>query len=78
MIKVLFFAAMKEQAGTSEYTLETSEANVGDLREKVKEAFPQVTGTDRVMVAVNEEFTTDQDVVYAGDIVAFIPPVSGG
>lgn len=78
MIKILFFAGMKEQAGTSEYTLEASEATIAELRDKVKEAFPQMSGTEKVMVAVNEEFTIDEDVVHAGDTVAFIPPVSGG
>lgn len=33
---------------------------------------------DRVIVAVNEEFVTNEEMIQAGDIVAFIPPVSGG
>ncbi len=30
------------------------------------------------MFAINEEYAVDEDVVKAGDIVALIPPVSGG
>lgn len=30
------------------------------------------------MAAVNEEFAGDEDVLNDGDVVAFIPPVSGG
>ncbi|MEM5590905.1 MoaD/ThiS family protein [Niallia circulans] len=30
------------------------------------------------MVAVNEEFAMDEDIVEENDTIAFIPPVSGG
>ena len=30
------------------------------------------------MVAVNEEFVMNEEMIKAGDIVALIPPVSGG
>ena len=30
------------------------------------------------MTAVNEEFAQDDEVIQAGDEIAFIPPVSGG
>lgn len=78
MIKVLFFAGMQEQAGTGEYELVTEEMAVSEIRAKIKEEFPAVTGTERAMVAINEEFTNEDDTARAGDIVAFIPPVSGG
>ena len=32
---------------------------------------------DKVMVAVNEEFVMNEEMIKAGDIVALIPPVSG-
>ncbi|SDN18614.1 molybdopterin converting factor subunit 1 [Alkalicoccus daliensis] len=78
MIKVLFFAGMKEQAGTAEYELQQKEIAVAEIRAKVRAEFPGVTGTDRAMVAINEEFTNEDDTARTGDVVAFIPPVSGG
>ena len=42
---------------------------------KVKFKFANL---DNVMVAINEEYAMDQDVIQSGDTVAFIPPVSGG
>ncbi|MNP62948.1 Molybdopterin synthase sulfur carrier subunit [compost metagenome] len=31
-----------------------------------------------IMVAVNEEYARLEDTIQDGDVVAFIPPVSGG
>ncbi len=36
------------------------------------------TIADKVMVAVNEEFVINEEMIKVGDIVALIPPVSGG
>jgi molybdopterin converting factor small subunit len=33
---------------------------------------------DTIVAAVNEEYQTHDQVLLAGDIVALIPPVSGG
>ena len=33
---------------------------------------------DTVMVAINEEFAPDSEIIQEGDTIAFIPPVSGG
>ena len=37
-----------------------------------------LTQLDHVMTAVNEEYALPTDMLSSGDIVAFIPPVSGG
>jgi molybdopterin synthase sulfur carrier subunit len=31
-----------------------------------------------VMVSINEEFATNDDIIHDGETIAFIPPVSGG
>jgi molybdopterin synthase sulfur carrier subunit len=30
------------------------------------------------MAAINEEFAPNEEVIQEGDVIAFIPPVSGG
>jgi molybdopterin converting factor small subunit len=30
------------------------------------------------MVAINEEYANEEDTIQSGDVVALIPPVSGG
>lgn len=51
--------------------------NVHQLKKWLKENYHLQT-LDKVMVAINEEFVTDENIAKAGDTVAFIPPVSGG
>ncbi len=50
---------------------------VGQLNEWLKDSY-HLQSLDTVMVAINEEFVTNEEMIKAGDIVALIPPVSGG
>jgi sulfur-carrier protein len=77
MIKLLFFAELEEIVGSRELTIEMTEMTVSEVKEYLKEQFPTLP-IDRAMMAVNEEYVKETDVVKANDIVAFIPPVSGG
>lgn len=76
MIKVLLFAHLKEQAGRSEMEINGENMTVGELRQALAEK--GILQQDAVMVAVNEEFARDEEMVHSGDTVALIPPVSGG
>lgn len=76
MIRVLLFAGLKEQLQQSELTINRQEMTVRQLREELKKkSVPQAS---TLMIAVNEEFVTDQEIIHDGDLVALIPPVSGG
>ncbi|MGG0187835.1 molybdopterin converting factor subunit 1 [Bacillus rhizoplanae] len=78
MITILLFANLREEVGSDQLVLiEKREINVYQLKEWLKDNY-HLQSLDRVMVAINEEFVIDEDTVKAGDIVAFIPPVSGG
>ncbi|ANB61097.1 molybdopterin converting factor subunit 1 [Anoxybacteroides amylolyticum] len=76
MITLLFFAYLKEAIGKERLQLDASSMTVKELKQQLVSDY----GFDlqHVMVAVNEEYATDDRVLQAGDIVAFIPPVSGG
>ncbi|WP_409290748.1 molybdopterin converting factor subunit 1 [Peribacillus sp. SCS-37] len=76
MIKVLFFAGLKETAETGSISVDMNGRSLGDLKKAVEEQFSLQLGS--VMAAVNEEFADDDTILEAGDTVAFIPPVSGG
>jgi molybdopterin converting factor small subunit len=39
---------------------------------------PQLTGLNKWAVAVNEKYADDSVPIFHGDVVAIIPPVSGG
>lgn len=77
-VTVLYFAALRDAAGTPMETLET---NAPDLRALYAEAqerhqlpFPQ----RQLRVAVDDAFARWEDPLREGSEVAFIPPVSGG
>lgn len=77
MIKVLLFAQLQEESGQHELAIERADITVAELKEQLTNEF-SLPSLDSAMVAINEEFAHEDDVVNEGDIVAFIPPVSGG
>lgn len=77
MGEILFFAEFKEAAGTDKVALQTDGLTVGELKQTIQKDF-QLDNLNRAMVAVNEEYAHDDASLQDGDVVAFIPPVSGG
>jgi len=77
MIKILLFAELQEKAGADQLELEMEQITVTELKDELKSHY-QLAELDQVMTAINEEYAMNDDVVLAGDTVAFIPPVSGG
>ena len=77
MIKVLLFAHLQEKIGKDNLVIEKNSLTVKELRDFVSQTY-EVGSLENVMVAVNEEYALDEDLVQTGDTVAFIPPVSGG
>ena len=77
MIKVLLFAHLKDALGKEEVLINAAGLTIAAVKEKLAADF-KLEGLDAVMAAVNEEFADEETVVTGGDIVAFIPPVSGG
>jgi molybdopterin synthase catalytic subunit len=79
-VTVLFFATLRERAGTKDTSLSLPEgAQVRDLKKELAERFPGlVPALDSALVAVNKSYAFDEDPVPAGAEVAIFPPVSGG
>jgi molybdopterin converting factor subunit 1 len=79
-VTVLFFAAARETAGTSEWRCEAVEGeSVAGLKLRVYAAFPSLRGWARALrFAVDGEYASDDALVPAGCEVAVIPPVAGG
>ncbi|WP_080872872.1 molybdopterin converting factor subunit 1 [Oceanobacillus timonensis] len=77
MIRILFFADIQEKIGKDTLTYACDSIMIKELKEKLKTAYGLLE-IDHVMTAVNEEYAMEEDMVKAGDTVAFIPPVSGG
>ncbi|MDQ0162993.1 molybdopterin converting factor subunit 1 [Bacillus alveayuensis] len=77
MIRILLFAHLKEQLNAEEITLPFPELTVHQLRQELKDRYG-LSSVSSLMIAVNEEFATDDEMIREGDVVALIPPVSGG
>ena len=82
MIKVLFFASLREQLGCDSLEVEAAGiASLNELRQKIGEKDPawQVAlANDQLQVALNQQLSTLDVAVNDGDEVAFFPPVTGG
>lgn len=78
MIRILLFAELEETIGKREIELTAEEISIGEIRQKLQEYYPNLKGIESAMAAVNEEYAEDKVLVHEQDLVAFIPPVSGG
>jgi molybdopterin converting factor subunit 1 len=77
-LNIKYYALMREQAGRSEETLETSAATPSDLYGELMARYGFTLTREQLKVAVNSEFCDWSQHLAAGDAVVFIPPVAGG
>ena len=79
-IRVLFFATLRDRAGTKFIDLEIpAETTVQTLKGLVVNAYPDLKETmDTVVISINREFAFDESLVTENAEVAMFPPVSGG
>jgi molybdopterin converting factor subunit 1 len=81
-VSVLYFAALRDLAGVAEESIALSSTDSVDVSallaalEREHEALRGCLGS--VRVAVNEEFAPLSTKLVGGEVVALIPPVSGG
>ena len=83
VIRVLFFARLREQLGESRLDLSADEAgaSVGELLDVLRARNPgwsEALGAPNLLCAVNQQQAAHSDPVSDGDEVAFFPPVTGG
>ena len=79
-ISVLFFAVLRERAGTRSVSIPLTQGmTVDDAVIAARQAAPKdpQPGTS-VMLALNSEYVKGDQLVNAGYEIALIPPVSGG
>lgn len=77
LIKVHYFARLRELTGKSEEVIEQDSLTVRELLNWAEVTYPGF-GKNTIQVAVNEEYALKDDIIKSGDVCAFIPPVSGG
>jgi sulfur-carrier protein len=78
-VRVLLFASYADALGAAEVALEMpTGARVRDVLSKVKTLAAGKRIPDRPLVAVNQRYAGEDQVVSSSDEVAIIPPVAGG
>jgi molybdopterin-guanine dinucleotide biosynthesis protein A len=77
-IRVQYYALLREQAGRSDETLETTARTPRELYDELRARHPFTLGAEVLRVAVNGDFGDWSQPLAAGDSVVFIPPVAGG
>lgn len=77
MNKVLFFAHLRDAVREDSIEMEANGKTVAEFKEQISKTY-DIQKLETVMVAINEEFAPDSEIIQEGDTIAFIPPVSGG
>ncbi len=78
-VQILFFGITSDLLGASNLEIEVVEAStVANLKSLLKEKYPQLKNIASYAIAVNESYAVEDLVLEENDVVAIIPPVSGG
>ncbi len=81
-IKVLFFARLREQLGSPGEEVDVADGeSVATLRAQLSlrsAAWREALEARNLRIAVNQDMAAVDQVLKAGDEVAFFPPVTGG
>jgi molybdopterin-guanine dinucleotide biosynthesis protein A len=77
-VRIQYYAILREQAGRSDETLDTSAGTPAELYAELRQRHPFQLGPAQLKVALNSEFSDWQTPLKHGDTVVFIPPVAGG
>jgi molybdopterin converting factor subunit 1 len=77
-LNIQYYALMREQAGRSQESIETSATTPADLYGELASRYAFTLAREQLKVAVNSEFSDWSRKLKNGDAVVFIPPVAGG
>jgi len=78
-MEILLFGVVKEMVGQARLQIELApNATVADLKSHLHEKYPESQKLKSLLIAVNESYANDADQIGDSDVIAIIPPVSGG
>lgn len=78
-INTLFFGITTDLVGDSQLQIEVPKStSIKEFKAILKQTFTQLANINTYAIAVNEEYATDDFLLKETDVVAIIPPVSGG
>jgi molybdopterin converting factor subunit 1 len=79
-IKLLFFATIRDRAGTKTLELDIPvDMTIQGLKEKLASDIPNLKDSMKsVLITINREYAFDEAIVPADAEIGMFPPVSGG
>jgi len=78
-IKILLFGITRDIIGDNSIEIElTSGISVLDLQQMLKKKYSGLNDIENFAIAVNEEYARGEYTISKNDVIAIIPPVSGG
>ncbi len=78
-IKILSFGILKDLIGKNSLELILgTDTTIKSLKGILLEKYPKIIAFSNFSIAVNEEYVDVDYVLKSNDVVALIPPVSGG
>jgi len=78
-IRILFFGIARDLANNNWIALEVNkDSRVTDILDLLQEKYQNFKNVREFSIAVNEKYTENTFVLKENDVVAIIPPVSGG
>ena len=79
-IKLLFFATIRDRAGTKTLELDIPvDLTIKGLKDKLSADYPNLKESMKsVLITINREYAFDEAVVPTNAEIGMFPPVSGG
>ena len=79
-IKLLFFATIRDRAGTKSLELDIpTDLTIQGLKDKLSTDYPNLKESMRsVLVTINREYAFNEAIVPLNAEIGMFPPVSGG
>lgn len=79
-VKVLYFSSIKDKLKKTEEEIDISkDMTLDKFLNLLSDKHPEIKESlSNVMLAVNEEYKSKDYTLKDGDVIAIIPPVSGG
>ncbi len=78
-IEILFFGITSDLVGERSIEMEFQDGmNLTELKNSLLEKFPKLKHHSNFSMAVNMEYAEENVLLKSKDVVALIPPVSGG
>ena len=78
-ISILLFGILRDVIGENRFVRAVAlNSSIGDLRQELARDFPGLNNYKNYSIAVNEAYAENDYKMKENDVVALIPPVSGG